>query len=145
MKGLILMKKRRLLRRLLCGIVLLGSIGGFLTAAYAQSTSFEFTITNVAGVESGNCNTPLAEKTDTDQYFVVKLSMMTQSPYVKFSAFNSENEMVSYALTIQSTELLSYKSHDYDIMTALNGASYYLSTAIPRGYSNAYISGTFWP
>ncbi|MBQ3515453.1 MAG: hypothetical protein IJA32_16930 [Lachnospiraceae bacterium] len=106
------MKKRRLLRSLLCGIVLLGSIGGFISTAYAGSASFEFTLSNVAGVESGNQYTAIAKKTNTNQYFQVTLSMMTNATASYYIAYNSEGESVSPALMFRSTQLTYTQNQD---------------------------------
>ena len=138
------MKKKRLIRSLLCGMVLLGSIGGFITTAYADSVGFEFTLSNVAGVESGNSYTRLAKKTNTKQYFEVTLSMMTNSTASYYIAYNSLDEAVSSSLMIRSTQLTSTKQQNYRV-SALEGASYYTYVYAPRGYANVYVKGTFCP
>lgn len=144
-KGLILMKKRRLLRSLLCGIVLLGSIGGFVSVANAATVSLNVTASNVAGVTSKDPYSVMVSKTDAEQNFYIKLTSLTNGPSMGFMSFNSAHEQVSWTLTIYSSELNQTKSHAYDVETALQGASYYVYAMAPYGYANVHGVGNYCP
>ena len=139
------MKKKRLIRSLLCGLVLLGSIGGFITTANAATVSLNVTASNVPGVTSKDPYSVMVKKSDDEQNFYIKLTSLTNGPSMSFMSFNSAHEQVSYSLTIHSSELNQTKYHSYDVQTGLRGASYYVYAMAPYGYANVHGVGNYCP
>lgn len=139
------MRIKRKLQSLLCLLAVIGSISGFATVAYAGNVHLDVSASNVAGVASKDPYSRMESKNDSEQYFYIKLTSLTNGPSMSFTSYSSAREQVSTALKITNTQLNTTKKHLYDKATALKGAEYYVYATAPYGYANVHAVGTYCP